>query len=368
MQDQPRPQAPAAGGRGVPPPNPPQQPGRRGFVQAPGIVFDSDMGRSIDAALALAVLHNLGAKGRVVGVTVSHGSLEAAAFCDAVGRFYTGDTAAQATGMRSTLPVGLADDAPKLGEAPMLAATLAAKTADGQAAFRHAVHDVADTGDFRIIIRNALMTQQPGQGIVLLAGPATNLVRTMAMKGAREVISERAGLLIVAAGSYPEGSVDPRIRADVRAARQLFAEWPTPIIAVGTEIGAAIPYPARSIDADFSWASEHPVAAAYRAHRAMPYDAPSQAVVAALYAGNQKEDYFQLSEPGTIEVLDDGRTRFVPSAGGRSRFVKVEPARRERLVAAFTALASAKPAPPQRPFRPPQINQAVEPAPASKKQ
>lgn len=218
------------------------------------------------------------------------------------------------------------------------------KKADGQAAFRHSVHDIADTGDFRIVIRTALMTQQPGQGIAFLAGPASNLIRTLSMKGARDVIAERAGLLIVAAGSYPDGPMDPRIRADVRAARQLFAEWPTPIVAVGMEVGSAVPYPARSIETDFAWAPERPVAA--------------------LYAGKQKADYFQFSEPGTIEVLDDGKTRFAASASGRHRFVKVDAAQRERVAAAFTALAAAKPAPPPRPFRP---QQAVE-APAQKQQ
>ncbi|HUE22839.1 MAG TPA: hypothetical protein VMQ86_14230 [Bryobacteraceae bacterium] len=30
------------------------------------------------------------------------------------------------------------------------------------------------------------------------------------------------------------------------------AQWPTPIVAVGTEVGSAEPYPARSIESDFS--------------------------------------------------------------------------------------------------------------------
>ena len=122
-------------------------------------------------------------------------------------------------------------------------------------------------------------------------------------------------LLVVAAGSYLDGPADPRILADLSAARQLFATWPTPIVAVGTEVGAAVPYPAQSIEQDFSWSSAHPVVEAYRANQAMPYDAPSQAVIAALYSANPSEDYFRLSEPGIITITDDGKTHFSPSSG-----------------------------------------------------
>jgi hypothetical protein len=77
----------------------------------------------------------------------------------------------------------------------------------------------------------------------------------------------------------------------------------------------------------------------------MPYDASAQAMAAVLYAANQKEDYFKMSEPGTIEVPDDGRTRFSPSAAGKHRYLIADPAQKDRVVKAFTELASAKPAP-----------------------
>ena len=48
---------------------------------------------------------------------------------------------------------------------------------------------------------------------------------------------------------------------------------------------------------------------------------------------------------GTISVLDDGRTRFVPSAGGRHRYLSVQPAQRSALLASYTGLVSAPPMP-----------------------
>src|SRR5207248_2917686 len=138
---------------------------------------------------------------------------------------------------------------------------------------------------------------------------------------------------------------DPRIRADVAAAQKLFATWPTPIVAIGTEAGAAVPYPAQSIEQDFAWAPAHPVVEAYRANQAMPYDAPAQAVIAALYVANSSADYFRLSEPGIINVANDGKTTFAPSPGGKHRYLMVDVAQKERITKDFSALASGKPAP-----------------------
>jgi hypothetical protein len=323
-----------------------QAPPKRGAVQPPGIVFDSDMGRNIDAALALAMLYNLGPKGRPIAVSVSNSSLEAAAFCDAVARFYTGDPVAQSTGAREIMPVGLVENGARLASAPMLSAPLALKKTDGSAAFHSGVADITDTADVNVLIRNALSTQKDGEGIVVLAGPATNLVRALAWSGAKDTIAAKVGLLVVAAGEFAGGSADVRIKADVASAKQLFARWPSPIMVVGMEVGAALPYPGSSIETDYSWSPNHPIVEAYRAFKTMPYDAPSQALAAVLFAANQKESYFRLSEPGAIEVLDDGRTRFTRSETGKHRYLIADPAQKEIVIKAFTELASAKPAAP----------------------
>jgi hypothetical protein len=317
------------------------------------------MGRNIDAALALAMLYSLGSKGHVIAVGVGNSSLDAAAFCDAVGRFYGGDPAARSSGTAGVLPVGLAENGPKLANAAMLTGPLGMNKLDGTPAFPHDVKSVIDTADVTVLYRNALLTQKEGEGIVVLAGPATNLARALANKRYADVFATKAGLLVVAAGAYPEGSPDPRIKADIAAARQLFANWPTPIVAVGTEVGNALRYPGSHIEADFSWSPLHPVVAAYRAFQPAPYDAPGQAMAAVLYAADQKAAYFQLSEPGTIAVLDDGRTRFVPAVNGKHRYLAVDPAQKEHVLKAYTELAATKPTQPAgRGFRPPQANQA----------
>src|SRR2546422_10058289 len=97
-------------------------------------------------------------------------------------------------------------------------------------------------------------------------------------------ISAKVRYLVVAAGSYPGGPPEFAIQGDIAAAKRLFAGWPGQIVAAGSEIGAALPFPGSSIEKDFSWAPGHPVVDAYRAAQPMPYDAPSTALAAALYA------------------------------------------------------------------------------------
>src|SRR5262249_45999485 len=114
------------------------------------------------------------------------------------------------------------------------------------------------------------------------------------------------------------------------------ADWPSPIVAVGIEAGSAAPYPDQSIEADYSWSPNHPIVAAYRAYREKQEQTSgatgvrSQAVLAALYAANTNADYLKVSQPGTIEVSDDGRTRFRESACGIHRYRDDRP-RAERI-------------------------------------
>jgi len=332
---------PNRGGRG---------PAGRGGQGTASFFYDSDFGRDIDTVLALAVLSNLGNKGKLAVITVSNSSLEAAAFCDSVRRFYAGAPIGGrggGLGGGGGLIVGLAEKGAKLGASPLIDKPLAMQDADGKPLFPHTINELNDTADPIVVLRNGLLTLRDGEATFILAGPATNLTNLLALKGVSDLLAAKVSVLLVAAGAYPDGPADPRIRADLAAARKLFAAWPTPIVAVGTEVGAAVPYPAQSIEQDFSWAPAHPVAEAYRANQPMPYDAPAPAVIAALYAANPSADYFRLSEPGTISVANDGKTTFAPSADGKHRYLMVDVAQKERIAKDFTTLASAKPAPSQ---------------------
>src|ERR1019366_6213335 len=85
------------------------------------------------------------------------------------------------------------------------------------------------------------------------------------------------------------------------------------------------------IEKDFAWAPAHPIVDAYRADRTMPYDAAAPSMAAVLYAA-RPAGYFKLS---------------APAPGGRSRYLVIAPAQREKVIQIYVELASAKPAPRQ---------------------
>ncbi|MEX2262598.1 MAG: nucleoside hydrolase [Bryobacteraceae bacterium] len=334
-----------------------------------GIVFDSDMGNSIDDALALALLYGFDGKreARVVSVSVSKSNLKAAAFCEVVGRFYAGTVSGAFNSFSRTLPVGLSTEGKMPEDTPLLDVALARRNAEGVPAYAHGIEKLNDTAEVAALIRNAFTAQHDQNCIVVLVGPATNLARVLALPGVKDLISSKVRFLSVMGGAYPDGEPEFNIKTDIPAAKKLFAEWPTPIIASGFEVGESLLFPAASIEQDFAWSPAHPVVDAYRAYKPMPYDAPTWDMSAVLYAVRPQEGYFGLSEPGTIQVLDDGRTKFAPSAEGKHRYLTLDPAQKERIVQTYREVASAKPVPRQRRFRTQQQQEVKPPKPPEAK-
>lgn len=328
-----------------------------------GIVFDCDMGNAIDDVLALAMLYgfsgNKEAEARLVSVSVTKSNLLAAAFCDALALFYRKASLAalEAAGgpklpdyllRRRGLPIGYSDKGWMPDDSPMLARPLSRRDSAGEPLYPHEVEDVNDTAMPGPLMRNALTAQHDQNCIVVLTGPATNLAELLDLPNAKPLIEAKVRMLVMMGGAYPDGVPEFNIKSDIDAARKLFAEWPTPIVASGFEVGEGLAYPAESIETDFAWAEDHPVVDAYRAFEAMPYDTPTWDLTAVLYAVRPDGGYFQLSDPGTISVLDDGRTRFIPSPNGGHRYLILDPAQKANVVQTYREWVSAQPDPPQR--------------------
>ncbi|MCC7155705.1 MAG: nucleoside hydrolase [Bryobacterales bacterium] len=325
---------------------------------APATLLDTDMGTSIDDVLALAMLFGLEGTGesRLVAIAVSYPNLKAAVFADSVTRFYTG------AGSR-LLPIGLASPSPAAPDTPIIKAVLDRRDGQGGPAYASAIHSLNDTAEPHAMLRNALTAQHDQNAIAVCIGPATNLHKLLDLRGAKELIERKVRYLVMMGGSYP-ASAEPEynIKTDIPAAKKVFAEWPTPVVVSGAETGNAILFPGACIEKDFTWAEFHPVVDAYRAYQSMPYDTPSWDLTAALYAVRPQENYFKLSAPGAVAVQDDGRTVFTPTTGGRHRYLIVDPAQKDRVIAVYRELVSAKPA---RPRRVPQPRQQEQPKPPS---
>ncbi|HVZ35277.1 MAG TPA: hypothetical protein VG963_22780, partial [Polyangiaceae bacterium] len=305
-----------------------------------GVILCLDLGYRSDAALVIAALNGLMARGDAhrIALGVTRPSLEAAQLADVIAQCYPGLPAGA-----PPITIGMPGGAPASVAPPGLAAMLSRKAADATPLYPTRIRRRVDTAEDRVLFRNALLGQRDASAIVLLAGSATSVVRLLELHGAREQIAAKVARLVVAAGCFGEGPPDPSIVSDVAAARRLFAEWPTPIVAVGSEVGAALRYPATSIDQDLAWSPNHPIAAACHLLDAASQGATTAALAALVHAALPSEDYFSRSEPGRIVVHDDGRTRLEPSPGGRCQTLTLAPIQKERLLELYRTLVSARP-------------------------
>ena len=272
----------------------------------PGVIFDSAMS-SVGDALALTILYGLEARNeaRVLSVNVSRPSLKAAIFCDLLMRFF---------GTFRRFPVGLAAGT-DIEEQGALAEVVDRKDASGAPVYPRTVQKFTDTGLVPATARNVLTAQFDGNAVMVLTGPATDVVKMLDMPGVEKLIAAKVRSLHV---------VEEGLRGDAAAAKKLLASWPTPIVMIGAEVGAAVPFPASSFEKDFTWAPNHPLVDAYRASHGSGLSTAGAA--AAVHALRPNAGLFTFSE-GT----------------GRQRNLRVEPSRQEELARVYAELASAQP-------------------------
>jgi hypothetical protein len=307
---------------------------------AAGAFFDTDFS-TIDSLLAVSLLYGLQGKNdcKMAVITMSRPNLAVAGFADAVVRFYHGPAA----NFAQIPPVGMRTEGSPGETSPAFTVPFQKKKEDGTPTYKNNVKRVIDTGDPLTLIRNYLEAQQDQNAFFVLAGPASNLAAALAYPGMKALLTAKIRCLVAATGAFPAGPA-PHLKADIPAAKKLFAEWPTPIVACGLEVGDALEFPGASIDKQFAEAvPDNPVADAYRAYKPMPYDTPSPAMAAALYAARPKEGYFKLSGPGKIAVDDQGRTTFAAAEKGTHQYLIADPAQRDKIMLAYIDLASAKP-------------------------
>ena len=292
------------------------------------LIFDTDIGNDVDDALALAMIHRLESLGEVqlLAVTITKDCHFAAPYIDAVDTFYG----------RPRIPIGaLPPGNPPGKDSPMIQLPVESGF------YPHKLKDQRDAQDAVTLLRKVLSKEKDHSVVIVQVGFSTNLARLL--RTDRALIARKVKLLSVMAGWYPSGKKEFNIYSDVASAKELFAGWPTPIVASGFEVGETIKYPASSIEHDFNYVPHHPVVDAYRAYMKMPYDRPTWDPTATLYAIRPDAGYFGLSTPGTITVDDEAITHFTESPKGLHRYLTVTPEQRQKVLAVMIQLASAPP-------------------------
>lgn len=317
-------------------------------AQPAGIVFDSSLDGGIDQVLAIAMLFYLQdtRRIRIAALSTSRYNLQTAAFLDAVARFFTGGGGNYGPS-RAILPVGMANSGEESGIVPsMISVPLDRIGPDGEPVYAREITHLNDVADGVAVIRNGLTAYADGNAAVILAGSPTNLNAMLDLPDGSHWAAVKPRVLAMGGGRFDDGPPDPMILSDIAGYRKLLENWPTTLIMAGVEVGEAVLFPGDRIEAANSWAPDHPVVDAYRAARPMPYDAPTQTLAAVLQAIFPDENYFTLSAPGTITILDDGRTQFSPSPDGRHHYLTVTADQKERILDTYVKLVTEEYVPP----------------------
>jgi hypothetical protein len=306
------------------------------------IIFDTDIGNDIDDALALGVIHALANRGecRLVAVTISKDNPLCAPFIDLVNTFYG----------RGDIPIGVVRDGKTPEEGKYLRGPVEAR--DGsKIRFAHDLQSGADAPEAVAVLRQSLAGEADGSVVMVVVGFSTNIARLLESPpdkysplSGKDLVAKKCRLLSIMAGNFgPKPGPEYNVFIDVPAARQVYANWPTDIVASGFEIGLAIKYPAVSIERDFAYVPHHPLPEAYVLYQKMPYDRETWDLTSVLYAVRPDRGYFALSEPGTITVDEKNVTQFAPAATDKHRYLKVAPEQIARVREALVILASEPP-------------------------
>jgi len=314
-------------------------------MEAVRLIFDTDMGNDIDDALALGVIHALQTRGecQLLAVTVSKDNEFAGPYCDLVNTFYG----------RGQIPIGVVRNGKTPEDSPYIREPATAMDA-GKPRYPHKLTSGKDAPEAVGLLRQVI-SQQPDQSVVLVVvGFSTNISRLLNSPAdahspltGRELVAKKCRLLSMMAGHFPEqGRVkEYNVYIDGPAASHVFADWPTPIVASGFEIGSAIKFPATSIENDFRYVPHHPLRHAYGLYQKMPYDRETWDLTSVLYAVRPDRGYFGESQPGKIHVDDQQITQFTPKPDGKHRYLTVTPEQIIRVREALIQLASQPPAP-----------------------
>lgn len=312
------------------------------------IIFDTDITGDVDDVLALAMCHTLADRGacELLGVTISKNNPLTAAFVDAQNTFHG----------RPDLPVGVTrDPAAQKRESKYL----------GLVESGNYPHDITGNEEAREavdLLRELLAGADDGSVSLISVGIASNMANLLKSKAdphslldGPELIRKKVKLLSIMAGAFTFTNetnyhLEANVINGIPFMQTVAEQWPeeVPIVWSGYEIGAALPFPRRSIREDLNYLPHHPVKEAYLLHSGPEHDRPCWDQSSVLHAVFPDREYFGLSSPGRVRVAGDGFTRFQPSGRGgeksqRDRFLTMTPEQQARALEAIVHLTVQPP-------------------------
>lgn len=322
-----------------------EKPASTGECPVP-VIFDTDITGDVDDVLALAMLHALADRGEctIEAVTVSKIHPLAASFVDAVNTFYG----------RPDIPIGATRDAQRRDSRYLK--LINERDASGRLRYPYDL-DSDSVPEAVSVLRRQLAQAQDHSVVLIQVGLAANLADLVESKpddisplSGRQLIEQKVRLASVMAGAFRpvrgnQHFLEANVRNGIESMQRFADQWPQNVPVVWSDflIGIAAPYPRESIARDFEYTDHHIVKEAYLLHSGPNHDRPTWDLTSVLYAVRPNDQYFDLSDAGTVKVESDGFTRFTPASNGRDRYLLMNPQQTTRVIETQRTLVSQPP-------------------------
>ena len=314
-------------------------------MQPVPLIYDTDMGNDVDDGFAMGVIHALERRGEceLLAVTVTKDHVFAGPFVDILNT-YCG---------RPDIPVGVVRNGPEPRQGKFLA--LASERLAGEYRFPHDLHSGNEAPEATALLRKVLARQADHSVVIAQVGFSTNMARLLDTEpdeysplSGRALVAQKVKVLSVMAGAFEPHEGKPHreynVALDVPAAQKLAAEWPTPIVYSGFEIGVKTKLPKAGIQKGFPADSEHPMAAAYQLYnKGKFHDQPSWDLTSVLWGVRPEGGYFGLSPKGTVTYDKRGFTAWEEDPQGNHRYLTVDEKQIDVVKQVMTALAAEPP-------------------------
>lgn len=301
------------------------------------IILDTDMGNDIDDALALAMLYNYQKKGviNIEGICISKANPHTVPFIDMFNRYYG----------FPNIPLGYIGSNGKTPDGgAYLQQTLQYET-EGKLLFPSNA-DLSDNVPEAFSLQRKILAEAEDHSIdFIVIGFSSNVAKLLKSKGDEyspldgiDLVKKKAKTLYMMAGMFSQPpTAEYNVVEDIEAAKEVFNQWPGPIIVSGFEIGETIKFPAKALLDAFPQYWEHPLVNAYFNFEKMPYNRETWDLTIVLEAIEGDSNFFKKSPTGKIVIDDNGISHFHSNENGLHKYLIMRDKRHhERLINTLT--------------------------------
>jgi inosine-uridine nucleoside N-ribohydrolase len=196
------------------------------------VIFDTDFGPDYDDVGAITLLHCFADSGqvRILATIASSKHKNVAAAINIFNTYFN----------RPAIPIGVVGGkAVELGDHQHWTDSIILH-------YPHKIKSNSDVPDALSLYRKILSTQKDHSVTIITVGFLTNLANLLnsspdsnsALNGV-ELVKKKVRNLVAMAGRFPSGS-EFNLAQDIQASKKVLADWPTPILFSGFEIGQKI--------------------------------------------------------------------------------------------------------------------------------